>query len=376
MDMKGAIAALDRALALEAAGKAENMVKTHAIWGGHHTLHAIGATFPDEGFVGTKTWAHANGAAPLLILFDSHNGSLKAIIEAFALGQLRTGGISGLATKYLAADGACDMALIGTGKQAMTQLAAVASVRPLRRVRAYSRDGAARAELDRATLDELGAESEGGDETDRLTVAAIRERLGLALELYEAGEDERDLNVIASAPQNVRSVFDLMDAATPEGWQTITTRLGAVPAALAGYTESLRLAASRGHVAARRQLEKVADECEEFAGEDGFFATFVADAPAADLGPAAQSDLQNVGTAVPRRTRRWPTSSGPSSSRKRPRRTPSAATVTPSPRASSSAPRWTWTRPISGVWRSWGASRPRWPRWPTRSSPVVTSMPR
>jgi uncharacterized protein (DUF885 family) len=157
---------------------------------------------------------------------------------------------------------------------------------------------AARAELDRATLDELGAESEGGDETDRITVAALRERLGLALELYEAGEDERDLNVIASAPQNVRSVFDLMDAATPEGWQTITARLDAVPAALAGYTESLRLAASRGHVAARRQLEKVADECEEFAGEDGFFATFVADAPAADLGPAANSDLQNVGTAA------------------------------------------------------------------------------
>ncbi|MBV8288317.1 MAG: ornithine cyclodeaminase family protein, partial [Hyphomicrobiales bacterium] len=125
----------------------ENMVKTHAIWGGHHTLHAIGATFADEGFVGTKTWAHANGAAPLLILFDSHNGSLRAIIEAFALGQLRTGAISGLATKYLAAEGACDMALIGTGKQAMTQLAAVAAVRPLRRVRAFSRDGVARADF-------------------------------------------------------------------------------------------------------------------------------------------------------------------------------------------------------------------------------------
>ena len=163
MDMKGAIAALDRALALEAAGKAENMVKTHAIWGGHHTLHAIGATFPDEGFVGTKTWAHANGAAPLLILFDSHNGSLKAIIEAFALGQLRTGGISGLATKYLAADGACDMALIGTGKQAMTQLAAVAAVRPLRRVRAFSRDGAARAEFVGRARKALGIECRGGN---------------------------------------------------------------------------------------------------------------------------------------------------------------------------------------------------------------------
>jgi len=147
MDMKGAIAALEQALAWEAQGKAENMVKTHALWGGHHTLHAIGAVFPEAGFVGTKTWAHANGAAPLLILFDSHNGSLKAIIEAFALGQLRTGGISGLATKYLAAEGACDMALIGTGKQAMTQLAAVAAVRPLKRVRAFSRNEARRAEF-------------------------------------------------------------------------------------------------------------------------------------------------------------------------------------------------------------------------------------
>src|SRR5262249_56295307 len=68
MDMKGAIAALDRGLALEAAGKAENMVKTHAIWGGHHTLHAIGATFADEGFVGTKNWAHAIGGVPILVM--------------------------------------------------------------------------------------------------------------------------------------------------------------------------------------------------------------------------------------------------------------------------------------------------------------------
>jgi alanine dehydrogenase len=174
MDMKGAIAALDAALALEAQGKAENMVKTHAVWGGHHTLHAIGATFPDAGFVGTKTWAHANGAAPLLILFDSHNGSLKAIIEAFALGQLRTGGISGLATNYLAAEGASEMALIGTGKQAMTQLAAVAAVRPLRRVRAFSRKAAARAEFVARAKKALGLNvEEAGSVAQAVEGAAI-----------------------------------------------------------------------------------------------------------------------------------------------------------------------------------------------------------
>ncbi len=30
-------------LLLEAAGSARNMAKTHQTWGGHHTLHAIGA---------------------------------------------------------------------------------------------------------------------------------------------------------------------------------------------------------------------------------------------------------------------------------------------------------------------------------------------
>ncbi len=127
MDMAGAIAALDRGLALEAGGGAQNMVKTHALWDGHNTLHAIGAT------------------VPLLILFDSRDGSLKAVIEAFALGQLRTGGISGVATRVLAAPDADDMALIGTGKQAITQLAAVAAVRKLRRVRIFGRDAERRA---------------------------------------------------------------------------------------------------------------------------------------------------------------------------------------------------------------------------------------
>jgi ornithine cyclodeaminase/alanine dehydrogenase-like protein (mu-crystallin family) len=134
-----AIAALERGLLLEARGEAQNMVKTHATWGGANTLHALGATFPAAGFVGTKTWAHTErGATPLLTLFDSHDGSLKAIIEAFALGQLRTGGISAVATRWLAAPDADELAIIGTGKQAFMQVAAVAAVRPLQRVRVFS----------------------------------------------------------------------------------------------------------------------------------------------------------------------------------------------------------------------------------------------
>lgn len=139
MDISGAIVALEKGLLAETQGHARNMVKTHVEWDDGATLHAMGATFPQDGFAGTKTWAHTKGGAtPLLILFDSHNGSLKAVIEAFALGQLRTASASGVATEWLASAEAEEFAIIGTGKQAMSQVAAVLAVRPIRRIRVFS----------------------------------------------------------------------------------------------------------------------------------------------------------------------------------------------------------------------------------------------
>ena len=141
VDMGDAIGALERGLSAEARGGAVNMAKTHTTFGHGDTLHAIGATMLAEGVVGTKTWAHTEGGAnPLLILFDAANGQLVAVIEAFALGQLRTAAISGLATRWLAAPDAAEMALVGAGKQALAQVAAVAAVRKLGRVRVASRN--------------------------------------------------------------------------------------------------------------------------------------------------------------------------------------------------------------------------------------------
>ncbi|CAH2770363.1 MAG: Ornithine cyclodeaminase (EC [uncultured Caballeronia sp.] len=152
MNLPEAIKALEKGLALEVNGEAQNMVKTHVAWD-HSNLHAIGAAYPGEGFVGTKTWAHTlGGACPLLILFDAQTGQLTAIIEAFALGQMRTGSISGVATKWLAPEKADVLALIGTGKQALAQLAAVHAVRPLRQVSVFS----PRAESRRAFIEKAG----------------------------------------------------------------------------------------------------------------------------------------------------------------------------------------------------------------------------
>ena len=146
VDLLDAIDAVEDALRVQAAGGAQTMEKTHVAWEGGHTLHAIGAVDEQAGVVATKTWAHTSGGAtPLVVLWDAHEGTLSAVIEAFALGQLRTGAITGLATRWLAPADATRAALIGTGKQAMAQLAAMHAARPLDIVQVYSPNPARRA---------------------------------------------------------------------------------------------------------------------------------------------------------------------------------------------------------------------------------------
>ena len=111
----------------------------------------------------------------------------------------------------------------------------------------------AHAALCRQTLNDLAAAT-AVDDVDQVTLAAMRERLGLTLEQSEAGEDLRHLDNIASPLQEIRDFFNLLPTDTEEDWGQAAHALADVPRALAGYQESLRLAASRGHVAARRQV--------------------------------------------------------------------------------------------------------------------------
>lgn len=113
------------------------------------------------------------------------------------------------------------------------------------------------------------------DDVDRVTLAAMRERIGLELELHEADEFLGQLNNIASPVQALRDIFDVMPTATAEHWSAIAARLEALPTAMAGVAESLRLAASRGRVAARRQVAECVRQAEEQAGDESFFPGFV-----------------------------------------------------------------------------------------------------
>jgi len=129
------------------------------------------------------------------------------------------------------------------------------------------------AQLDRATP---------VDDVDRVTLAAMRERLGLADEVHAAGIDEMSLNVIASPLQEIRGAFDLMATATDEDWHTIARRMDRVPAALEQWKESLLSAAGKGDVAPRRQVEACIRQCADLTADDGYFATLVRTAGLSD----------------------------------------------------------------------------------------------
>jgi alanine dehydrogenase len=144
MDLQDSIDALEKGLALEAGGQAHNMTKTQTVWS-HGSLNVTGAQLLGDGLVGAKVWTNARGgAAPIVVMHSSEDGRIVAIVEAFALGQMRTAALSSVATRWCALEDADEMAILGSGHQALPQVAAVARVRKLERVRVWSRTPAHR----------------------------------------------------------------------------------------------------------------------------------------------------------------------------------------------------------------------------------------
>jgi alanine dehydrogenase len=105
---------------------------------GRSLTFTIGAS---EESVGFRVYARGNYQHDdqLVAVWDRETGALKGLIVGAALGVMRTGAIGGVAVKHLAPENASILALIGTGRQALSQLRAIATVRPLKEVRLFSR---------------------------------------------------------------------------------------------------------------------------------------------------------------------------------------------------------------------------------------------
>ena len=95
-----------------------------------------------------------------VLLFETSNGCLQAIVDAGEITAIRTAAASALATRLLARPDAGDLAILGTGTQAERHLEAMRVVRRLRRVRVWSRTAAHAARFVRRESERHGIEIE------------------------------------------------------------------------------------------------------------------------------------------------------------------------------------------------------------------------
>lgn len=75
-----------------------------------------------------------------VMLFETQNGRLLAMMDAGKITAIRTAAVSGVATRLLAAKNAEHLAILGCGVQAATHLEAMRVVREIKTVRVWSRN--------------------------------------------------------------------------------------------------------------------------------------------------------------------------------------------------------------------------------------------
>jgi ornithine cyclodeaminase/alanine dehydrogenase-like protein (mu-crystallin family) len=139
-------------------GRATNRARQRTITD-RAVLHVMSGGVPASGVMGLKAYSSARtGTRFLAALYSTETGELLAVMEANALGQMRTGAASAVATRALARPEAGSIGLIGTGRQARSQLLAVSRVRPIALVKCYSRTPSRREAFADEMVQALGME--------------------------------------------------------------------------------------------------------------------------------------------------------------------------------------------------------------------------
>jgi alanine dehydrogenase len=94
-----------------------------------------------------------------VLLFDTDNGSLLAVMDASSITQIRTAAVSGVATDALAKKDARSLGILGAGAQGYSHLDAMMAVRPLQTVKVWSRNGATAEKLAKIARDKYSVDA-------------------------------------------------------------------------------------------------------------------------------------------------------------------------------------------------------------------------
>jgi alanine dehydrogenase len=134
-DMRTVVAVLRSAFVAQASGAAVNIPRTRLEFGkGRLNLMAGGSE------AGHRYVVKCYGSSAHHMLLYSAEGGLLAIMEAGSLGAIRTGAASAVATEVMARHDAGKVGLIGTGRQARTQILALQAIGIGTEVAVFARD--------------------------------------------------------------------------------------------------------------------------------------------------------------------------------------------------------------------------------------------
>ena len=159
LSVEEAVPIVEAALRQQAVGAATNMPRGHTIAGPGVMLAHMAAALHEEGVFGFKVYSIVDGKYQFFVLLYSvDSGDLLAVLEANRLGRRRTGAASGVSAKYMAREDSAEVGILGSGFQADAQLEAICSVRPIERVRVYSRNAENRDGFARRMAETLGIE--------------------------------------------------------------------------------------------------------------------------------------------------------------------------------------------------------------------------
>ncbi len=146
--MDDIIPAVEQAFVEYAEGKAIMPAKIYLDIPGHGDFRAMPAYVPSIGTAGIK-WVNVHPGNPehglptvmaTILVNDPKTGKTLSIMDGTYITDMRTGAAGGIAAKYLAKD-VSEVGLIGSGRQAWTQILAYRSVfkEKIKQVKIYSR---------------------------------------------------------------------------------------------------------------------------------------------------------------------------------------------------------------------------------------------
>lgn len=188
--MDNAVQAIRRAIASHATGDL-TAPSRFGVEGEHGSLVFTAGVETDAvgvmGFRVYETIPDSPNGNQLVATYDGDTGALEGVIVGDQVGAVRTGAIGGVALDELARPDATTIGVLGSGRQARTQLRAAATVRDFERVRVFSTTKDNRDQF----ADELGSE------------------LGLDVEAVSSNEAAvRGVDVVITATTSREPVFD------------------------------------------------------------------------------------------------------------------------------------------------------------------------